>query len=174
MTIKMYAPWMGQSRQVLDGNGQPLTITGGYATVAEKDVLSLLKQGFILAGEPECRRTPHSNNANSVLAANAMVFGKRVFLYVDGGAALTHTTETAANIVATLPNPKQYDRWQVRVINKNSGNLTLTGGNSVTFYDIAGNAGDPVITANRFADFMGMIDTGNAITYTVVGFGNAT
>lgn len=168
MSVKMYAPFQGQAAQVRSSNGSPITVTNGYANVAEADVLSMLKQGWKIAGMPEVRRTTASNNANCTLVANAMAYGKRVITFFSGAAAITCTTETAANIIAELPNPKIFDTWLARVINLNSGNLTLSGGANVSFN------GTAVVAANRFIDFMAQMDSNDTIIYYNVGFGNAT
>jgi len=173
----MYAPWLANSARIIIGsNGAPLSIdSNGLALVQEEDYMIMLRLGFTAITEPNCRRTVASNNANCTLSANAMAYGKQIFLFVSGAGAITANTETAANIIAVLPNPKVWDTWMARVININSGNLTLAAGNNVAFN------GTSVIAANRFIDFMAqLIDDptgGNAVgrlVYNNVGFGNAT
>ncbi len=179
MTVKMYAPFLGQGAKIVGSNGVPISVNANKtANVAEEDVLALLKQGFTLqigmvpGAMPEVRRTVHSNNANSVLAANAMIWGGMVVNVISGGAALTHTTETSNNMAATIPGIKNYDRWLVRLINKNSGNLTLAAGSGVNFNDVSGNNAAIVIAANKYVDFMAMYENGN-ISFADIGQGNA-
>jgi hypothetical protein len=174
MSVKMYAPWVQGSTRFTGQDGDTITVgTDGYANVPEKDVLAFMKMGFIIAGGsgggmPEFRRTVFSAAANNTLGANAMAYGKRIFNWISGGAALTHTTDSAANMIAVMPNPKAFDTWWVRILNQNSGNLTFLAGANVSFN------GTAVMAANRYVDFMGYIDTGNAIKFDNVGFGNMT
>lgn len=174
MPVKMYAPWALGSTQFTGQDGGVISVAAnGYANVPEKDVLAFMRMGFIIVsgsggGMPEFRRTVFANAANSTLYGNSMAYGKRIFNWISGGAALTHTTETAANMIAVMPNPQPYDTWWVRILNLNSGNLTLTAGANVSFN------GTAVVAANRYIDFMGYIDTGNAIRFDNVGFGNMT
>ncbi len=179
MTVKMYAPFLGQGAKIVGSNGVPISVNANKtANVAEEDVLALLKQGFTLqvgmapGAMPEVRRTVHSNNANSTLAANAMIWGGMVINVISGGAALTHTTETSNNMAAIIPGIKNYDRWLVRLINKNSGNLTLAAGTGVNFNDVSGNNAAIVIAANKYVDFMAMYENGN-ISFADIGQGNA-
>ncbi len=179
MTIKMYAPFLGQAAQIMASNGTPITIdANGQANIAEADVLALLKQGFTLAvgqggGMPAFRRTTHGNNANSTLAANALAYGQMIFLVVSGGEALTHTTATAANMLAAIPGAKLFDTWLARILNLNSGNLTVGPGASVTLKDSNGNAANLVLATNTFGDLYCQYNGEGTITMTMVGGGNA-
>jgi hypothetical protein len=176
MTIKMYAPWLTKAARIIDSNGNAISIdANGIVEVSESDFLTLLRQGFTSGGSamPDFRRTAATNNANCTLVANAMAYGKKIYLMVSGAAAITATTETANNMIALIPNAKLWDTWMVRVVNVNSGNLTLAGGANVAFN------GTAVIAANRWADYMAMVmdfgaDTTNLIVFFNVGFGNAT
>lgn len=179
MTVKMYAPFLKQAAQITGSNGVPISVdANGSANIAEEDVIALLRQGFTLqvgmksGGMPSVRRTVHSNAANSTLAANAMIWGGMVINVISGGAALSHTTASAANMAAQIPGIKNYDRWLVRIINKNSGNLTLVAGSGVNFNDVAGNNVSIVIAANKYVDFMGMYEN-SAISFADIGQGNA-
>jgi hypothetical protein len=179
MTVKMYAPFLKQGSRIIGSNGAPITVDANKtANVADEDVLTLIKQGFHLQVGmspfimPDVRRTVHTNNANSILAANAMIWGGMVINVISGGAALTHTTETSANMAAVIPGIKNFDRWLVRIINKNSGNLTLAPGSGVNFNNVAGNNASIVIAANKYVDFMGMYENGN-ISFADIGQGNA-
>jgi hypothetical protein len=174
MTVKMYGPWVKGSTQFTGQDGGAITLdANGYMNVPEKDVLAFLKMGLVIAGGsgggmPEFRRTVFSAAANNTLGANAMAYGKRIFNWISGGAALTHATESAANMIAVMPNPQPYDTWWVRILNTNSGNLTLTGGANVSFN------GTAVVAANRYVDFMAYLDGNAAIRFDNVGFGNMT
>jgi hypothetical protein len=179
MTVKMYAPFLGQGAKLVGSNGVPISVDANKtANIAEEDVLALLKQGFTLqtgmvpGAMPMIRRTVHSNAANSTLAANAMIWGEMVVNVISGGAALTHTTATSNNMAACIPGIKNFDRWLVRLINKNSGNLTLAPGAGVNFNDVAGNNASIVIAANKYVDLMGMYENGN-ISFADIGQGNA-
>jgi hypothetical protein len=101
-----------------------------------------------------------------------MIWGGMVINVISGGAALTHTTETSNNMAAIIPGIKDFDRWLVRLINKNSGNLTLAPGAGINFNDVAGNNASIVIAANKFVDLMGMYENGN-ISFADIGQGNA-
>lgn len=179
MTIKMYAPFVLAGSQFIASNGTPISVAAnGMVNVADEDVLSFIRQGFQLAigqggGMPEARRTTHANNANSTLAGNALAYGKRVFLVVSGGAALTHTTATAANTLAAIPNVKLYDNWIARIINLNSGNLTVGPGSGVTLRASNGAAANTVLGTNTYADLYCQYDAANSVAMTVVGSGNA-
>lgn len=176
MTIKMYAPWLTGAAQIIGSNGNAITVdANGLVLIDDADFLTMLKQGFTSGGAamPDFRRTTATNNANCTLSANAMSYGKRIFLVVSGAAAITATTDTANNMCALVPNAKLWDTWTVRVINVNSGNLTLAGGANVAFN------GTAVIAANRWVDYMAMVldfgnDTTNRVVFFNVGFGNAT
>ena len=69
-------------------------------------------------------------SASAATLAAANLLGG--ILVRSGGAALTDTTDTAANIIAALPNARVGQTFLLIVANLNSGTLTLAGGTGVT------------------------------------------
>jgi hypothetical protein len=179
MTVKMYVPFQGQAKPTVGSSGAPISVdANGSANVAEADVLPLLREGWVLqvgqgSGMPIVRRTTHANNANSTLAANALAFGKKVILVVSGGAALTHTTATAALMLAEIPGAKLFDAWSVLILNLNSGNLTVGPGVGVTLKASNGTAANLVMATNKTAELYAQYDGTETITMTHVARGDA-
>jgi hypothetical protein len=175
----MYGPFLGQAAQITGSNGIPVSIdANGYANISESDVLAMMKQGFLLAvggggGMPESRHTVYTANANGTLYANSMAYGKFVTVVGSGGANVTLTTETGANIIAVIPGAKLYDSWRTRLINVNSGNITVAPGANVTIKDANGNAASSVVGSNKMVDYHAYIDSSGNVTYWEIGRGNA-
>ena len=168
--MKIHMPWLSSSQTFMGSGGKVVTPdANGICDIPNDDAIVAIKMGALKTlGMPQVRRTTASNAANCTLAANAMAFGREIYIFFSGAAAITANTAPAANIISVMPAARLYDTWTVRVINTNSGNLTLAGGNGVSFN------GTAVIAANRYVDFMGLINDGNTVVYYNVGFGNAT
>lgn len=51
---------------------------------------------------------------------------------ISGGSTFAFTTDTAANIVAAIPNCQVGSAFSLEIINNNSGTMTITAGSGVT------------------------------------------
>lgn len=174
--MKMYFPGKKSSEQIIASNGALLSpdANNNYDITELDQILQMIKAGAQIVGEPRMRHTVFANNANSTLNANATCFGKELIVAISGGAALTHTTETAANMLAILPNPTLYDPWKLRVINLNSGNLAFTPGANVRVWDANGNnVANKVMATNKYTDFHCYQDSPGTILMWEIGSGNA-
>ena len=110
---------------------------------------------------------PSANNV-AVPAANLTGGAADVFFAYTGtaGAGFTLTTDSAANIVAAVPNAKAGQTYTLRVINEGSGQTaTLTAGGSVTV------TGTATIANNTWRDFVVTLTSLTAVTMQNVGVG---
>ena len=85
-----------------------------------------------------------------------------------GGATPTFTTPTAAQIIASQPNWNVGQSQFVRVLNTNSGTLTLAGGTGVTI------SGTATVATNTSRDFLVTYTSSTAQTITIQNVGSAT
>ncbi len=165
MSIKMRVPaaynqiefiWMDGSNNIADANG--------YVTVPEEDFLAMLKMGASRNWFDD-QRAALANASPSVIPASSLAGAQFVVLIVSGGAALTHTTDDGANIAAMIPNAGNNKTWRLRIVNQNSGLMTLAAGNNVTINSGAN------IAANSWSDYEVLYSGGNTfIFYSVGGF----
>ena len=171
--MKVYAPWLKSSTPVTGASGNRITPNGnGMAVIDPEDLLALMKAGLIQDGEPFIREVAFNSNNQNTFPANCLAFGKIIILTVTGSANVSLALGNAANIAAMRANSKTWDSWLVRVINLNSGNLTIADGNNAV-----GN-GMQVIPTNRWAELLPqIIDMGEQVgvrmAFYFAGFGNA-
>lgn len=78
------------------------------------------------------------------------------FLVRSGGAAVTDTTPTAAQIVAAMPGCSVGTAFEFTAINNNSATLTIAGGTGVTL------SGTMTVAAANARDFVARIDNATA------------
>lgn len=88
-----------------------------------------------------------STAGTSTLAAGDITGALSCTLNSSGGAAITLTTRTADLMIADIPNAQIGMTWEVDVINRNSGTLTMAGGTGVT---ITGTATLATVTWKKF------------------------
>lgn len=79
----------------------------------------------------------------------------------SGGAGLTDTTDTAANIIAAMANPVVGDGFEFTIQNNNSGTLTLAAGTGVT---LVGTTTIATVNARRY-----LLEVTGATTVSIVG-----
>ncbi len=164
-TIKMRVPasynnveffFIGGNANAPDANG--------YIEVPEDDFLAMMRLGSSRSWFDDQRSTL-ANASPSVIPASSLAGAQFVVLIVSGGAALTHTTDIGANIAALIPNAGNNKTWRLRIVNTNSGLMTLAAGNNVTI-----NSGAS-IAANSWRDYEVWYQGGNNFTfYDLYGF----
>jgi hypothetical protein len=171
--MKVYAPWLKSSAPLTGANGNRVsTDANGLAVVDQEDLLALMEAGLIQDGEPFIREVAFNSNNQNTFPANCLAFGKVIILTVTGSANVSLALGNAANIAAMRANSKTWDSWLVRVINLNSGNLTIADGDNAV-----GN-GMQVIGANKWAELLPQIidmgeQVGVRIAFYFAGFGAA-
>ena len=167
MTVKMRAPGSYKGHPIFFSGGSSNNVASTLLIdVPEADVATLLRMGFVI--EPiEWQYKVLANNANSTLDANAIAGARHCVLNVSGGANLSHTTDIAANMIAEIQNARIGDTWRIRIVNVNSGTVTLVGGTGVTI------TGTAAVATNRTVEFMATYSAANTIGLQNIGFGNA-
>ena len=137
-------------------NGPVISTNGFIGTVASTNASSYVAVST----------APATNNVN--ITAAQMAGAATVYLNYTGtaGAAFTLTTDTAANIIAAIPNAQVGQQYDLRVINTGSGyTATLTAGTGVTIN------GTATIANNTWRDFYVVIATSSTVTLQSVGVG---
>lgn len=170
MNIRMKAPSAVPGKVFLP-NGSQLTIdANGYASVPSQYAAAMMAAGFLPAyasGVTVGSPTAISTVGAGTLTAAALTAG---FISRTGTqvAAFTDTTDTAANIVAALPDAVAGTTWEVTVENNTAYAETLAGGTGVTI------TGQTVIPPNSWARYICTYVSDTAITMEAVALGTET
>lgn len=110
-----------------------------------------------------------SGNTPLTLTAANMAGQNEVYVNLTAalGGAGTVTTDTAANIIAQIPNAQVGQTYKLRIINSSSGAFawTVAGGTNVT------PSGTLTIAQNTWRDFVVTIATATTVTMQSVGTG---
>lgn len=171
--MKIYAPWVKSSNPFTGSSGNRIAPdANGMAVIDPEDLLSLMKAGFIQDGEPFIREVAFNSNNQNTFPANCLAFGEIIILTVTGSANVSLALGNAVNIATMRANSKTWDSWLVRILNLNSGNLTVADGDNAI-----GN-GMKVIGPNKTAELLAQIfDMGESVgvrmAFYFAGFGNA-
>lgn len=115
--------------------------------------------------------TDSTATAHTVVAAKLTGGAKDVVLAMTGAlaAGANATTDTAANIIAAIPQAQRYVgfTYKLRVINESSGAFawTVVGGTGVTV------TGTATVAQNTWREFVVTIATATTVTLQNVGTG---
>lgn len=101
----------------------------------------------------------------STLAAGDMTGAQNVFLAASGGTTPSLTTRTATQLYGDVPNASVGSSYFFRIINTNSGTLTLVMDASVTA------TGTLTVATNTTRDFVVTFTSATAATMKCVGVG---
>jgi hypothetical protein len=102
----------------------------------------------------------------STLTAGQLVGG--VIMRSGPTAAYTDTTDSAANIVAAIPNPQVGTAFRLRIVNTVAFADTIAAGAGVTL------SGTTAIAASTYRDFVGIITNVGTPAVTLYGIGSGS
>lgn len=164
-TILMVAPGP-TSGTVLFSDGSPGYIQGnGFLQVPEQDLDIFIGRGYRIYHTPGEAYTTYSNASNGSLLAAKIAGAGTVICAVSGGATLSHQLDTAANILASMPGLVISESYKLRIINNNSGVLTLTTNTGLTL------TGTMTITNGTWREFLVTYTAAGTITLQEIGTG---
>lgn len=108
--------------------------------------------------------TAISNGSGTTLTAAGIVGG--VITRSGPSAPFTDTTDTAANIIAALPNPSVGQPWELTLVNSTAVAETLSAGSGVTLSGLSS-----PIPANSTGRFLVTYTGSNAVTMALISVG---
>lgn len=123
-----------------------------------------------LANGVEALYNTNSATTNTSMTTAQSIGAGFVALKMTGalGAGGTLTTDTGPNIIAAMPNPNVGSSYQLRIINRSSGNFAWTLTANATGVTVNGTA---TIAQNTFRDFIMTITSTTAVVFQSVGVG---
>ena len=141
------------------GTGTKIQNTAGPITIDPTNILKVA--GTAITTAPTA--TNSANASGQTISAANLIGG--LYSAVSRGAGQTDTTDTAANIVAAIPDCAIGDTFEFMFINVSSNSVTLASGTGVTL--LAGGAASFAIGASKARRFMFRVTNATASSEAV-------
>jgi hypothetical protein len=143
------------TKLVVDANGR--------ASIPNQFVSEMLDAGWATWVPRNLYGT--DDGTTKTLAAAKVTGAEQMVLRSGGGSTPTLTFPLATDLVAALPNTQVGFTYRLRVINNNSGTLTVANNTGVTL------SGTLTLAQNTWRDFILTLGAGGLITGQAVGTG---
>lgn len=142
----------------------PNSVGRFLVTVATSSTVTM--RGIAIAPltlQPLMTQTTLATNGAGTITAAGIVGG--VTLRTTVASNQTDTTDTAANIIAALPNGNAGQSWEWTYLNNTGVTMTLAGGSSVTI------TGQTIVGPGCWATFLVTMATATTVTMTTISAG---